>query len=176
MKTKIINLYQFSELSETAKEKAIEKLWDINIGFDWYEYLLHDALFIGLKIDEFNLDRNRNAKGKFLVSATDTSKLIKENHGRDGTTFSSAFQFDIDLAKMKADFIQKNKAEPNYDLDLDGHYENELDVLEYHFLKSLLEDYSIMLQKEYEHLQSREAIIESIEANEYDFLEDGSRA
>jgi hypothetical protein len=50
-----------------------------------------------------------------------------------------------------------------------------LQDIEDEFLKSLCEDYSIMLQNESEYLQSDAAIIEAINANEYEFLEDGSR-
>jgi len=51
--------------------------------------------------------------------------------------------------------------------------ENELQDIEDEFLKSLLEDYSIMLQKECYYKQSKEAIIETIEANEYEFYANG---
>jgi len=38
MKTKTINLYEFDELSDSAKEKAISNLWDCNGDFnDWYD-------------------------------------------------------------------------------------------------------------------------------------------
>ncbi len=43
------------------------------------------------------------------------------------------------------------------------------------FLNSLIEDYSIILQKESEYLMSNEAIIETIEANEYEFKANGDR-
>ena len=51
--------------------------------------------------------------------------------------------------------------------------EDKLIDMENEFLKSLLEDYSIMLQNEYEYLTSEEAIIETIEANEYEFTQAG---
>jgi hypothetical protein len=53
--------------------------------------------------------------------------------------------------------------------------EDDLSDIEDNFLDSLLEDYSIMLQKEYEHLQSEESIIETIVANEYEFTEEGKQ-
>lgn len=43
------------------------------------------------------------------------------------------------------------------------------------FLNDILEDYRVMLQKEYEWRGSREQIIESIEANEYEFDENGNQ-
>ena len=36
MKTVTINIYQFSELSDEAKENAIKELYDINVDSDWW--------------------------------------------------------------------------------------------------------------------------------------------
>ena len=41
------------------------------------------------------------------------------------------------------------------------------------FRRSILEDYRIILQTEFEYLTSEEAIVEIIEANEYEFTADG---
>ena len=49
----------------------------------------------------------------------------------------------------------------------------DLEDLNKEFLRSLCEDYRIILQKEYEYLTSEEAIIETIEVNEYEFTEEG---
>jgi hypothetical protein len=51
--------------------------------------------------------------------------------------------------------------------------EVDTEDIDANFLRSLLEDYRIMLQKEYEYLTSEETIIETIEANEYEFTEKG---
>ena len=52
---------------------------------------------------------------------------------------------------------------------LDG----ELDDLDSEYLKSILEDYRIMLSKEYDYLTGKEAIVETILANDYEFSEKG---
>jgi hypothetical protein len=54
--------------------------------------------------------------------------------------------------------------------------EDELMEIEEDFLNGLLEDYSIILQKEFEYLTSDECITETILANEYDFTENGDLA
>jgi hypothetical protein len=51
--------------------------------------------------------------------------------------------------------------------------EQELIRMESEFEESLIEDYSILLQKEYDYQTSEEAIIETIEANDYEFTEEG---
>ena len=51
----------------------------------------------------------------------------------------------------------------------------ELQEMEDSFLKSLLEDYSIMLQNQCEYLTTDEAVEEMLTINEYQFLENGKR-
>lgn len=154
MRTIRIKLYKFSELSESAKQKAIENLSDINVDYNWWESTYEDAKNIGLKITSFELDRNRHAKGKFTGYAIDTAKDILEEHGQDCETYKTAEGFISD-----------------YNTTLD----EDIEELEEGFLNSLLEDYSIILQKEREYLQSEDAIIETIEANEYEFTITGER-
>lgn len=53
--------------------------------------------------------------------------------------------------------------------------EDKLMEIEDDFLKSLLNDYLKSLRDEYDYQTSEKAIIETIEANEYEFTEDGKR-
>ena len=85
------------------------------------------------------------------------------------------------MKKMKKYMKSKGKydgkdEEPDDDSDEFSEWENKMIIIEDEFLKSLLEDYSIILQKEYEYQTSEEAIIESIKANDYEFTEDGKLA
>lgn len=57
--------------------------------------------------------------------------------------------------------------------DNENEFDNDADELESEYFNLLLEDYRIMLNKEYEYLTSDEVIKETIEANEYEFTEDG---
>jgi myo-inositol catabolism protein IolC len=170
MKTIEIKLYKFSELSEDAKQKAIEKHYDINVDYDWWQNTYEDARQIGLKITSFDLDRNRNAKGEFLLSACEVAQNILNEHGESCETYKTAQSFMEDWQPVFNDYM--NEESENYE---SRELEDEMQDLEDDFLKSLCEDYSIMLQNEYEYLCSDEVIIETIEANEYDFTEGGSR-
>jgi hypothetical protein len=152
MRTIRIKLYKFNELSESAKEKAIESLSDINVYHDWWQFIYEDAENIGLKITSFDLDRNRHAEGEFTGYAIDTAKDILEEHGKDCETYKTAEKFMSDYYNT---------------------LDEDIEELEEEFLKSLLEDYSIMLQTECDYLMSEKAIIETIEANEYEFTQDG---
>jgi hypothetical protein len=165
MKTIEIQLFKFNELSEAAKEKALEKLWDLNVDHDWWNDTYEDAKSIGLKITSFDLDRNRHANGEFIFEAKDVIDAILSNHGENCETYKTAENFKSQLFPL----LEKELELEERDYDLEG----EIADLEDEFLKSLLEDYSIILQKEQEYLTSEEAIKECIEANDYDFTEDG---
>lgn len=168
MKTVTINIYQFSELSDEAKEKAISNLSDINVDFDWWTNTYEDAARIGLKITSFDLDRNRNAKGQFTLSANEVAQNIFNEHGEECETYKTAKSFMEEWQPIFNDYMNENSE--NYE---SRESEDKLQDLEDDFKNSILEDYSILLQHECEYLQSEKAIIETIEANEYDFTEDG---
>lgn len=168
MKTITINLYEFSELTPQAQQKAIENLSDINVMNDWWASTYEDAKNIGLKITSFDLDRNRHATGEFLLSAAEVAANILKEHGEHCETYKTAEAFLSDYNPVFTDYT--DEASENYE---SREVEGKLQDIESDFLKSLLEDYSIMLQKECDYLQSEEAIKEAIEANEYTFTEDG---
>lgn len=161
MKTVEIKLYEFSELSEEAKERVLSEHWDINIGFEWWDGVYEDAEQIGLKITGFNLD-HKSISGQFINSAPETAESILLNHGKMCETYKTAKLFLDDLNELTGKY-------PN----IEDCPEDAIEALEDDFIQSLLEDYRIMLDNEYEYKTSDEAIIETIEANEYVFTEDG---
>ena len=81
MKTVTINLYQFSELSDEAKENAIKELYDINVDSDWWNSTYEDAAQINLKIKGFDIDRGSYVNAELIESANNTAELIIMNHG-----------------------------------------------------------------------------------------------
>lgn len=170
MRTIITKVYQFSELSEQAKQKAVETMQDINVDYDWWQSTYEDAENIGLKITSFDLDRNRHAKGEFTLSANEVAQNIFNNHGEDCDTYKTAQTFMETWQPVFNAYMDKN---------LDSYESPESEQLlqnfEEDFLNDILEDYSIMLQNECEYQQSEAAIIETIEDNEYEFKADGTR-
>lgn len=156
MKTITINLYSFDELSKEVKQKALEKYSYINVEHDWWHGTYEDAKNIGLKITGFDLGRNKHAKGKFLLSANDVADNIIKNHGESCNTYSLAVEFLAAKDNMSTE-------EENLDLE----------TLEETFLDYLLEAYANMLQEECDYLQSEEAVLETFEANDYTFEENG---
>lgn len=165
MKTVTTNLYQFDELSDDAKAKVLERFYDINTCDSfWYENVLEDAKEIGLKIDEFDIDRGSYCKGAFLWNASDVAEAIISNHGETCETWKTARVFLDDTALIRESLASD-------DLDDTEYYNAECKLEEAadDFLQSLLEDYRIMLTKEYEYQSSEEAVIETIRCNEYEF-------
>ncbi len=166
MRTIRTKVYQFSELkTEQAKRKAIEVCNDYNVSYDWWESVYEDAANIGLKITGFDIDRASYCNGDFTLSAHEVAANIIRDHGEQCETNKTAQSF-LDTV---------NEIQGKYE-EMEGEdYENEMIEAEDEFLKSLLEDYRIMLSKEYDYLTSEDAIIETIEANEYEFKADGTR-
>lgn len=159
--TTIKEAYKFAELTDEAKEKAVENLYDINTDFEWWESTYEDAKEAGLKLTGFDIDRGSYCKGDFITTALNCAELIVKNHGETCEAYQTALNFIKDRAALAVDdggdFVDEDAA----------------DELVNEFKKSLLEDYLMMLRNEYEYKTSREAIIETIEANEYEFTKEG---
>ena len=81
MRTIRTKVYKFSELSDKAKQKAIEKFYDINVDYDWWESVYEDAKNIGLKITGFDIDRASYCNGDFILSACEVAQNISNKHG-----------------------------------------------------------------------------------------------
>lgn len=169
MKEHIVKSYSFAELSPEAQQKALENLADINTTFDWWNSTYEDAANIGLKITGFDIDRGSYCQGDFMASAEETAHRIEKEHGEGCETRKTAAEYlhDRDAIIETAPMDENGDFESEYTLD------KTLDELGADFLRSLLEDYRIMLQKEYEYLTSEDAIRETIEVSEYEFLENG---
>lgn len=171
MKTKTIEIYEFNELSESAQDKAIDNIRTINNDYEWWDSIYEDAKDAGIILESFDLDRNRHAKGYFrhCDGGLDCAELIVKNHGETCETYKTATVYLKD----------RDKLIESAPIDADGEYEDEcaldnsLDDLDTDFLQSILEDYSISLQGEYEYLGSKENLLEVIACNEYTFNVNG---
>jgi len=174
--TKTYNLYNFSELSEDAKEKA--RQWyregEGNFYDGWWDYgMIEEELEkIGLSADmkelNFSLDRsdylffwkgiNVDDPKKFLKSA---GLDLRKKEVRDCLDYDG---ISIDTRHFGGG-AGKNYVEPS-----------ELgNVCLTDYLNDVLEDIKSQLRKDADYMDSDEAVDETIEANEYTFLEDGTR-
>jgi len=164
MRTETITktIYTFDELSESAQEHALNRLGDINVDHEWWDCTCDDAENIGLEITSFS---ERDIDGGFIESAESCAYAIQAQHGPDCDTLK-----DADRYLSEREDLMRTWTEDESGLD------EKLDDLDNEFLHDLLEDYRIMLSNEYDYLTSREAIVESIDANGYEFDENGNLA
>ena len=164
MRVKETTVYQFDELNEQAKENARYWYRQGALDYDWWGFTYDDAETIGLTITGFDLDRNRHATGQLTKSVKEVCQLIHANHGKACDTYLMATEY---LSKV----THVEQAESNDEED----HEDEREEIEEQFEHALLEEYSIMLQHEYEYLMSDESVDETIRCNEYEFTEAGKR-
>jgi len=173
MKTIEIKLYSFDELNEEAKQKVLEKYYDINVSYEWWDVIYDDAKNIHMDIVGFDI-YHRDITAQFIYSAMDTAHAIMQNHGENCGTYKLSKQFLSDYDKLvekHSDGINKNIVDEEnvYEFDKDA------DDLEAEFLSELEQEYLSMLQSNYDYLTSEEAITEALIANEFEFTENGSR-
>lgn len=179
-------VYKFNELSEGAKEKALEQLFDINVDHDFWLYddtYYYFANEVGIKVNmkeiSFDLDRGSYVYfSKGGISIEDSSKLVE------------ALIKDIKMTAKEKKYLRENADELYIDV---SHYgggsgANHLllsytaddtvsgqtqDAINEWFEQNVMNELLSLLKKEYEYLTSEEAIIETIEANEYEFHKNG---
>lgn len=172
MRTETINIYKFAELSEAAQKVALEQCAHYNVDYEWWEFIDEDAETIGLKITGFDLERNKHAAGEFIHAAGTVAELITKHHGPNCETYKLAETFVSAKDALEIKLIAAQ--ESGYESD-ESIIEGEIEDLESEFLSDLLSAYANMLEQEYEYRISEATIIETIEANEYEFTEDGKR-
>lgn len=169
---KIIKIYKYDELTEEQKQKVLENLSNINVDFDWWEFIYDEVKELGFEITEFDIDRPNYCKIKFINSSTKIAEGIMKNHGDTCETYQHAKAFLDNWSKFVEKYsngINKEKvSEENYDI-----FDKCTENLEDEFLNDLQYDYLKMLNNEYEYQINREAIEETIRLNEYEFTEDG---
>jgi hypothetical protein len=161
-------VFKFDELSEEAQQHIIDTWYSEGLDWDWWDCTYDDADRIGLKITSFDLYRN-TIEGEFTESLEDVCRLISKEHGQSCETYQTAASY---LEAYRKGFAAYQDTEDQ----ADGYQYNEsieYDDMESEFRCDLLEDYRIILSKEYDYLTSEEAIKETIEANEYEFTAEG---
>lgn len=171
-KQKTITVYTINELTGRAQERAYDWLREGTYNHNWWDFVYSDAETVGLKITSFDLDRNRHAEGEFTQSAANVAKAILENHGASCETHKTASVFLKEYRKLETD-VPTDYADEDTDWTDSREFQEQSEDCENEFLKSLLEDYSIMLQKESEHMSSKEYLDDMAEANGYEFDESG---
>lgn len=174
MQTITIEVYQFNELSDEAKEVARDWFRPNATDYEWYDTVYEDAKSIGLEIKSFDIDHNRHAKGRLTKTFDESTLAIMTQHGESCSTYQLAARYREQLSKLvephAEDFVTDRVFNEAYEL-----YETAVEELEIEYERELLVEYSLMLQREWEHLHSDDHIDETIIANEYTFDVNGKR-
>lgn len=192
IKTVSTTVYKFNELSDSAKEKAMN--WyrgDDGADFSYHqEYILDDAKAIGklfgLDIDSYEYSgfwsqgdglafdaSYRYVKGA-LAAVVAFAPKDKELHGivesLQDIQRRNFYRLYAKCTTTRGNNmrVEVEDSEDNY-RDLKG-YDNQLETELESFAHWIYKN----LEREYEYINSDEQVIESIEANEYDFKEDGN--
>jgi len=171
MKTIITNVYQFEELNEAGKQKAIETNYFINIDADskWWRDVYSDAENVGIKITDFDLDPCNSITIEFEVSELTTVELIIANWGEDceGVKECKEFLRNYDLIGGE-NYDSETATEDEHDKVLEA-----IEMLEDDFKMTLERVFLNLLESDYEYRTSEPAIIETFKANDYHFTSDG---
>lgn len=141
----------------------MEKQRDINLDHDWWDLTYEDARNVGLEIESFDDFYQSMITGKFIDGPLETIELILKHHGKKCDTYMLAAEYK---PRFIADSIARHCIE-------DPDWEWPSEELTAEFRKALLSLYLKMLQEEYIYLQTDEAVIETIQAGEYKFDEEG---
>ena len=161
MKTIEIKVYKFKELNKQTKEKVIDNYRYINVEDTfWYDFIKEDFIRLGLEIRNFDLDRGSFAE-IHIEDFEETSKNIIEEFGDN-----------VPIQKTAKNYIDEfNKIQANFKEDED--IERELEILDEKYQREYSADILSYLRKDYDYQVSDEAIIETIEANDYNFTWNG---
>jgi hypothetical protein len=187
-------VYKFNELSEEAKEKAIEKLYDINTDYEWYDFTYCDAKEIGAII---GIDINNIYFSGFSFQGDGACFEGSYSYKKGSLKAIKKYAPKDEVLHQIAKNLQAIQSENFYKLHASikhsGYYyhENCTNIDVYHCddiyrnitketeggIKEALRDFMrwiySTLEKEYDYLTSKENIIETIKANDYEFTAEG---
>jgi hypothetical protein len=170
--TKTVTVYSFEELSPESQERAIDHFSDINVYHGWWEFVYEDAANIGIDITDFD---DYRCSGKMTKYFLDVIRLIKTNFAENVEVFKTAcvhhgifIDSFIEFCRVNPDGLSRLELLEEFK-DSDIFYS-----IEKQFLSDILEDYRILLMKEYDYLTGLEQIKEAIIVNEYKFNENGT--
>jgi len=149
--------YQFEELDEQTKEKAIDNCRYISVDCDyWYEFIKEDLISVGIELRSFDIERGSFAE-IHLEDFYETCEKIIETHGENCETYKIAERYIKEYNEIHQHI----------------HDDDAIECLDEEYQKEFSEEVLSMLRKEYEHMTSDEYIIEMFDANGYEFTDQG---
>lgn len=188
MRQATVKVYSFKELDDTAKNKVLEESRSINVEFDdWHDYILDEwkakLETLGFNGVEINYSGfwSQGDGASFTAKSIDLWTYIKSQ--KQGKKYASLKKW-IDDGELTASverethhyYHEKTVSSTIESGDTPEKLNNLIDELERE-LDEFVEDNSRAIYKElektYEDLTTDEAVIDTIEANEYEFTAEG---
>ena len=185
MEERTIKVYPYSELSDQAKQKVIKKFYDINTDYEWYDYIIeawNDKL---KKLGYFNTEiafsgfspQRDGASFTGKVNILDWLKAHKQcNKYRKVVCYiKKTYDMTGEIKRYRwHHYVYENTTSIHVD---DGNS----DLVEVQAIgadieiemRELNKEICSELDKAYDYLTSKKAIVETIEANDYKFTETG---
>ena len=171
MRVVTFKVYKFDELSEASKKKAldlyIDKHRNINVAFDWWEVTYEDIkTHLGIQLQGFDIDRGDYVdynKSELLASIRSSKEFLKSLK-----EFCPNYEYLHSVASEYSELNAKYEVS-----ECPESIEGKLDQMESDIISNLDCVFLAMLRDQYDYLTSTEAIIETFEANEYEFKENG---
>ena len=165
MKVKEVKTWKFEELTEEQQEKAIENYYDFNVDDSsfWCEEWTEDNLDIGLKVTSFDIGRGAYCKIDCQKDFQEIAENIQKTFGKEADITQTATNF----LKSRKEIVVLMLAKGNWNKHLQG-----MEEVEEEFERELEIDILQQLKDSYEYNTSKEAISESLIANDYDFTSD----
>jgi hypothetical protein len=89
----------FEESPEERQQKILEKQYDINVDYNWWEFTYEDAEGVLCKITSFDLGRSQSIGFEMDDKEETAAKIISE-HGEKTDTYKAAFEFQEKRNKL----------------------------------------------------------------------------
>lgn len=175
MRTVRTKVYKFSELSEKAKERAIEKHYDINVDYEWHKWTTEEqeerltALgFVNPKI-MFSGFASQGDGACFICDNVDFRVFLDGKYA----AFASVLSCSI-THTWRYYFATSTTVNLNIEDNITDEDYNEIEKAVEEEREKLGNEIYRILEKAYDYLTSEEAIRETIEANDYEFTKEGN--
>ena len=189
-------VYQFNELSDAAKDKAIEDYRQDGFDYEWWDYIFEDAkrmgALMGITVDNIYFSGfSSQGDGACFEGSYEyvkgSVKAIRDETGdndKDLTAIAKGLQAEQrrNFYGLSASVKQRGHYSHEFctEIDVQDNRDNApwqvADEVE-EAIKDLLRDFMRWiyrsLEREWDYMNSDAAITETIEANEYEFLENG---
>lgn len=174
MRTIRTKVYQFSELSKKAKEKALEVCRDINTKYDdWHDPIIEGAKEY-LEASGFNEPKiyysgfwSQGDGACFTCESIDFNKFLNGKYKGLNISANITHSWRYYFATSTTVNLEDDNITDKQYTEIQMAIENEREVLGNKIYRDL-EEY-------FDELQEPEAITDTIEANEYEFKSDGTR-